>query len=326
MRRVKRSDVAARAGVSETIVSYVINGNRYVDKEKKERVLKAVEELGYHPNPVARSLKGKESRHYLFIADDLVSEYFGSIIKEMEKYAADGGLLISLCSDNGDPGFVERVCAWEFDGIVVASATISLGDIQRLIDTSMPVVVLSVNEYPVFKGSYGLIYTGIKEGAKQLAGIFREQGKRRIAYVASKFSGPVNESDFRYQGYLEAIGDQERVVIDDIADNDALAEKLVRIHRETGFDALICRTDTIAAECMRILAGMGLKVPSDVAVAGFNNSRFTEYLTPTLTSVGMDKAAIASSAMDVFRKLREGWSGGAYEVRLETRIYRRGSA
>ena len=56
---VTRKDIALEAGVSETIVSYVMNNNRYVDKEKRKRVLEAVEKLGYRPNPIARALKGK---------------------------------------------------------------------------------------------------------------------------------------------------------------------------------------------------------------------------------------------------------------------------
>ena len=86
--RVTRRDVALRAGVSETVVSYVLNANRYVDSEKKERVLRAVRELGYFPSPVARALKGKDAHHVLFIVDDMISEYFGSIISEMEKLVA----------------------------------------------------------------------------------------------------------------------------------------------------------------------------------------------------------------------------------------------
>lgn len=57
---VTRKDVAQRAGVSETIVSYVLNNNRYVDKTKRERVMQAVKELNYHPNSIARALKGKK--------------------------------------------------------------------------------------------------------------------------------------------------------------------------------------------------------------------------------------------------------------------------
>lgn len=63
---VTRKDVAQRAGVSETIVSYVLNNNRYVDKTKRERVMQAVKELNYHPNSIARALKGKNEPYCLY--------------------------------------------------------------------------------------------------------------------------------------------------------------------------------------------------------------------------------------------------------------------
>ena len=94
--RVTRADVAELAGVSETIVSYVMNNNRYVAKDKRERVEEAVRLLNYRPNNVARALKGKPSNQILFIADHITNEYFASIVNEMDQYAYDAGYLISL--------------------------------------------------------------------------------------------------------------------------------------------------------------------------------------------------------------------------------------
>ena len=71
--KVTRKDVAREAGVSETIVSYVLNKNRYVKEEKRQRVLEAVEKLQYQPNNIARALHGKGSRQILFIAEELLS-------------------------------------------------------------------------------------------------------------------------------------------------------------------------------------------------------------------------------------------------------------
>ena len=87
--RVTRADVAKMAGVSETIVSYVINNNRYVAMEKRKRVEEAVRALNYRPNNIARALKGKHSNQILFIADHITNEYFASIVSEMDKYAYD---------------------------------------------------------------------------------------------------------------------------------------------------------------------------------------------------------------------------------------------
>lgn len=93
--RVTRADVARLAGVSETIVSYVTNNNRYVAKEKRQKVEEAIRILNYRPNNLARALKGKRSNQIIFIADHITNEYFSSIVSEMDKYAYESGYLIS---------------------------------------------------------------------------------------------------------------------------------------------------------------------------------------------------------------------------------------
>ena len=79
LRTVTRKDIAKAAGVSETVVSYVINGNRYVKEAKRQRVEEAIKELNYRPND-GTGAKGKRSHHILFIADDITGEYFGKLI------------------------------------------------------------------------------------------------------------------------------------------------------------------------------------------------------------------------------------------------------
>ena len=86
-RKVTRKDVAEEAGVSETIVSYVLNKNRYVKEEKRQRVLEAVEKLQYQPNNIARALHGKGSLQILFIAEELSSGYFSEMVSQMSRDA-----------------------------------------------------------------------------------------------------------------------------------------------------------------------------------------------------------------------------------------------
>ena len=121
--RVTRADVAKAAGVSETIVSYVVNNNRYVAKEKRQRVEEAIRALNYRPNNMARALKGKKSNQILFIADHITNEYFSSIVSAMDQYAYEAGYLISLCANRNTPEFVSQVISRQYDGIIVSSAS-----------------------------------------------------------------------------------------------------------------------------------------------------------------------------------------------------------
>ena len=144
---VTRKDIALEAGVSETIVSYVINNNRYVDKEKRKRVLEAVEKLGYRPNPIARALKGKRMNHILFITDQLISEHFSLLLSELEKNAYDLGYIISLCGNRNTRQFVDDIIGRCYDGVIISSISFPEEYIQQLIDANISVVLIVTVSY-----------------------------------------------------------------------------------------------------------------------------------------------------------------------------------
>ena len=323
MKSVTRKDIAIEAGVSETIVSYVINGNRYVDAEKKKRVLEAVEKLGYRPSPIARALKGKTSNHVLFIADDMKSEYFGIIIGEMEKRLSGKGYMISLSADEGDPSFVRRVLDWNFDGVIVGSKTMDNFSIQTLISSGIPTVILAINEYPVFEGRYGIIYTGLKQGASDAVKAMRKTGRKKIAYVDSLSSREVLSTDYRYQGYLESV--EDKVVISGASSQEELAIKVRDAYRKEHFDGILARTDTVALYAIKALKDIGVSVPSDVSVIGFNNSKMCEYTSPTLSSVRIRQDLIAESALSLLLRIRDKEQDTVLKAELRTDLITRES-
>lgn len=323
MKSVTRKDIAREAGVSETIVSYVINDNRYVDAEKKKRVLAAVEKLGYRPSPIARALKGKTSNHVLFIADDMMSEYFGIIIGEMEKRLSGKGYMISLSADKGDPSFVKKVLDWNFDGVIVGSRTMDQRSIQTLISSSIPTVLLAINEYPVFEGRYGVIYTGLKGGAIDAVSAMKKIGRTKIVYIDSLSEKYVLPTDYRYQGYCQVV--QEPLVISGVPTQEALEIKVRDLYRKEHFDGILARTDSVALYAIRALKDLGVKVPDDVSVVGFNNSKMCEYTSPTLSSVIIRQDLIAESALNLMLELRNEGDVQVLRSELKTELIKRES-
>ena len=123
--KVTRKDVAREAGVSETIVSYVLNKNRYVKEEKRQRVLEVVEKLQYHPNNIARALHGKGSLQILFIAEELSSGYFSELVSQMSRDAYRRGYMISLCESQEEDEFVSQILSRQFDGLFVSASGVT---------------------------------------------------------------------------------------------------------------------------------------------------------------------------------------------------------
>jgi DNA-binding LacI/PurR family transcriptional regulator len=318
MKRVTRRDVAEKAGVTETIVSYVVNDNRYVDKEKRERVEEAIKELGYRPSPMARALKGKKTGHILFIADDLKSEHFGSIICEMEKLASGQGLIVSLCKDSDDPSFLQSVQDWLFDGIIIGSATISDAMIQNILDIGVPTVLFEIRKFPVFSGTYGTINSGLYEGTRDCLRLLEGKGRTRIAFVSS-VGQRLEDDDFRYQGYKDCVPEGKRIVIRDAEDEEMLFWMVQEMYRTDGFDALFCRTDVSACIAVKALEAMGVHVPSNVAVVGCNDSLVGRFLDPPLTSIHIRRDLLAKNALSMLEQLKKKASL-PLKVRLQTEL------
>lgn len=312
-RRVTRADVAKAAGVSETIVSYVVNNNRYVDKEKRQKVEEAIRELHYRPNNVARALKGKNSNHIIFIADQITNEHFSQLISEMDKYAYDMGYLISLCANRNNEEFVSQILSRQYDGVIISSISFSQEHIRRLIDAQLPVVLLLNRDYSDLPGA-GKIGTGLYTGAKECVRHLCELGRRHILYLdrfsaRSHFSGM---EDLRYRGFVEQMHEsglpfsQENIITGcKTAQEVSLAIKK-RIERD-GFpaDAIFGRNDRLACIGMQAVTALGRQIPGDIAVIGFDNSSLSQYTNPTLTTVEMQRGPIGKAAIQMLHQMIE---------------------
>ena len=201
-----RADVAREANVSETIVSYVMNNNRYVAAEKRKRVLEAAEKLNYSPNNMALALSGKDSKQLLFIVDTPESERLGSMLGSLDKYAYEKGSVVTLCACRNDESFVSR----RFDGIVISSKKIPEKFVRRFVQAGIPTVLLLTRNYRI-KTGVGKIGTGLRSGAEGCVKYFYEMGRRNIIYLdrVSQENIFSDLSDSRLQGFaaqMEAFG------------------------------------------------------------------------------------------------------------------------
>ena len=203
--RVTRADVAKLAGVSETIVSYVINNNRYVAKEKRVRVEEAISALSYRPNNVARALKGKHSNQILFIADQITNEYFSRIVSEMDKYAYEAGYLISLCANRNTPEFVSQVISRQYDGIIISSTSFPTEYVTELDNAGIPVVMFKHRRRQKLPERVAVLASGLYTGARDCVSHLAETGRENIIYIdrISRRGNRSTEDDLRLSGFMD---------------------------------------------------------------------------------------------------------------------------
>lgn len=310
-KKVTRKDVAELAGVSETVVSYVINNNRYVDKVKREKVEQAIRKLHYRPNNIARALKGKSTNHIVFIADQIVTEHFSLLVRELDQNAYDRGYMISLCENRNTEKFVSEIISRQYDGIIISSISFPNKFVQEFISANIPVVLLQNRDYSNVKGA-GIIDNGLYEGAKECVRFLQERNRKNILYI-DRFSTHNHFSDMndlRYRGFVEQMRESglsqepEKQVITGCTTGQEVAQK-VKEYIRSGHkvDAIFGRNDKMACIAMHAVQDMGLRVPEDVAVLGFDNSTLGQYVTPSITSMSICRQDIAKAAVEMLQQM-----------------------
>lgn len=328
-KQVTRADVARHAGVSETIVSYVMNNNRYVDKEKRRRVEESIGQLHYRPNNIARALKGKSSKHLIFIADQIANEHFSQLIVEMDHYAYNQGYLISLCANRNSEEFVSQIISRQFDGIIISSISLPEKYINQFIAAHIPVVLLKNRDYSGIAGA-GLIDTGLYSGAKKCVRHLAARGRRHILYL-DRFSIRDNFSttdDLRLRGFLEQMEesglDSTQSMISGCHDPHEIVMR-IKEHIATGLpvDAIFGRNDRLACLGIEAARELNKRIPQDIAVIGFDNSSLSQYTYPRLTTMQMQRAEIGKAAIEMLHSMIEG--NPPRQVSFDTQLIHRES-
>lgn len=326
-----RKDVAELAGVSETIVSYVLNDNRYVAQEKRERVLKAVKELNYRPSSIARALKGKGTNSILFICDNVSNEHFGKIVDEIDYLTYDRDVMISLLRSRNDDRFVRQILSRSFDGIVISSTSFDEKYVLQLIDSGVPVVLLMNKNYHRVGNRAAKIYTGLEQGMKDAVNLLNKLGRQHILYIdrVSVHRNYSTMEDWRYGGFLTQMQECGYHVSGDnvlvgYETEEQMAEGLKqRLQDGLQVDAIIGRNDTLACVAMYAVEQFGLRVPEDVMVIGFDDSRVSRISSPGMTSVAIDRRAIAEEILKAFDAMAKGSTPP--EVYLNSKLIQRAS-
>ena len=304
-RRATRKDVAELAGVSETIVSYVVNQNRYVKEEKRQRVLAAMEELNYRPNWFARALKGKSCKHIVLLIDRIRTEAFGELVSDIETCSGDLGYMVSVSIISNTEEYVNRIIDWQIDGVIISSINFSEKYIQKLVDKGIPVILLQNRSYKHVKGA-ARINTGLYEGTRKSVHYLLQSGCKKVIYVDrvsvhGHFSGP---SDFRYAGYIDEMKQNncEPRIISHCATPGDLQERLIAEMAQNPFDGVFGRNDEIASIVMNTLIRKGYHVPNDVSIIGLDNTTYSKISFPTLSTLCQERGKIARTAIQMIEE------------------------
>jgi LacI family transcriptional regulator len=314
-------DVAGRAGVHPATASRALNPETriLVSEETTRRVLAAADELGYRPNPVARSLRTRRSHTVGVLIPDLNNPLFPPIVRGLDDRLAAAGYVALIGNTDGD-GERERLVfqqmrARHVDGMVLATAHLSdplLADATR---AGLPVVLMNrlAEDY-----SFPSVSVDNERGIRMAVTHLAALGHRRIAHIA----GPqeVSTGLNRYRGFLTAMAacglpvDPGQVTF---ARSFSLEEG-ARCCRElldspARCTAVAAGNDMLALGCYAALDAAGLTCPGDMSVVGFNDMPFIDLLRPPLTTVRFPHYQVGTEAAQLLLE-RIGGLGGPVKI------------
>jgi DNA-binding LacI/PurR family transcriptional regulator len=331
MNRPTLDDVARIAGVSAKTVSNALLDRRGVSEATRERVRAAAAQVGYAVNRAGRGLASGRTGRIAVVVPNLYQPYFAEIAERLILQLADHGYTSTLRVAHDAAAEVDAVAGRttrDADGVIVCPHAIN-ARLLKGVTPPRPVVQLG-------GGPTGLLDTvvmGEHAGVKAVTAHLLATGRRRVALVWNGPSGHTPGGG-RYEGYAAALAeagiepDPTLFAVGSDWDRRASGyEAMIGLLR-TGadFDAVLCFNDALAVGVLRALRSHGVRVPDDVAVAGFDNTDEAQFTVPPLTSASPEQAEMVAAAVRMLDERLVGYAGPAREVHTGAHLVVRASS
>ncbi|HZY72580.1 MAG TPA: LacI family DNA-binding transcriptional regulator [Edaphobacter sp.] len=307
-------DVASFAGVSLGTVSAVLNNNGRVSASTRAHVQAAIASLGYRPDLYASNLARRHTRVLGLLVSNLQNPFFAETAQAMEDEAARYGYRISLTASNFSPdqhrAAVKQLLGARIAGLAIITSEDD-GASRQLIDASgVPAVFLDVGK-PAANSAILRVDSrgGMKAAVKHLI----ELGHRDLLFVrnSQEASGPPLLSHrLRDQGFAAAV---RSCAIEGLKTNivdvrgpgaDAGEQAIASVFGKIRFTAVIAITDMVAMGVYRGLQARGVRIPREVSVVGFDNTYFSRFLNPPLTTVDVSRSDLSRLTIESLLKRR----------------------
>ena len=331
-RRVTSQQVARRAGVSRTTVSFVLNDvpGSNISEETRHKVVQAAAELGYVPNAAARSLASGQTLTLGLVishAEHLkVDAFIPQLLYSLSKASHGYGyrVLLETVADVSRPdAYTHLVRGQHIDGLIVLNSRSDDNQLPELIRRTFPVVLLGFRQWPGLEAQTYTVETNSLEASQRATRHLIALGHQRIAHIT--FSPEVYlATQERHQGYRKAL-EEAHLTYDprliefgnySAASGYAAMNKLLR--RRPRPTAVFAGNDTIALGAIGAIHQAGLRIPHDIAIVGYDDIPTAPYLTPPLTTIRSSASEHGQRAVEMLSQLMQGTPPRENRVVIET--------
>lgn len=301
---VSLKTIAQKCGVSTATVSKALNDQKDISEETKNRIRKTAESLGYFPNAAARALKTNRSHNLGVLFEEeagrgLTHEYFSGVLNGLKVQAEklDYDItFINTCFENRKMSYYEHCRYRNFDGVAIVCADYNDPDVLELMNGDLPVVTVDY----VHHNCTAVISNNI-QGMESLVKYIYGQGHRKIAYIHGQDSSYVTKD--RLASFYRTMDELGLTVRDDyirtaeyLETKEAAKQTRELLNLEEPPTCIIYPDDTSLIGGRNVIIEMGLRIPKDISVAGYDGTRMSQLLHPKLTTIKQDTELIGGEA------------------------------
>lgn len=285
-------EIAKKLNVSVSTVSRALKDSPELHPDTKKRIVEMAQSMNYQPNLLAQSLRISKSKVLGIIVPEITSHFFSSNISGIQDTAYKRGYNVMICQSNEsfeqEKSNIKILVSSQVDGLLISLSreTKTFDHLKELYDREIPFILFDrvTEEIPV-----STVTVDDAHGAYQVVKHLLEQGCKKIAYI----SGPEDLyiSKKRKEGYLKALAefgipeDQSRVLISDLNQETNKKIALELVHSTDRPDAIFAIFDPLAVDVMMVLKENGIRIPQDIALAGFTDNPTSAVVEPSLTTV-----------------------------------------
>jgi len=323
-------DVARKAGVSISTVSRVINESKIVKPETHERVMKAIDELGYKPNAIARSLKIKNTKTIGILIPDISNQFYPEVVRGIEDIANMYEYNIFLCNTDQDKEkeiqYFDVMAEKQVDGIVFIGNSVSSELHHKFKVYGIPIMLIGTNCEDI--PSVTIDHVG---ASKAMVKYLLKKGHDRIGLITGKKTDPITH-DARIQGYRLALEEkglpfQEELILEGGHRFKSGYEGGKQfLEMENPPSAIFVANDEMAIGAMRAALEQGISIPDEMAIVGFDNIDMAGKVYPALTTVAQPMYEMGAIGMRVLTKILNEESLDTHNVVLDFSLLERESS
>jgi DNA-binding LacI/PurR family transcriptional regulator len=299
-------DVAELAQVSVRTVSNVVSGYEHVSDRMRVRVLRAIEELDYRPNPIARTLRTGRTGVLALVVPEIDVPYFSQLARDVINAAAELGYRVMIDQTGHDHQRERELLTGGdrtmlFDGILFSPLVTKAELLEMNTASGMPLVLLGEHD---FDGRYDHVAIDNVRAAYDAVTHLTDAGRRRIGAIGTQPAEDYATPQQRAAGYRQALDDaglDYAVALTrdaahySRAEGYAAAQELLALPELP--DAIFCYSDLLAMGAIRAIFDAGLSVPDDIAIIGIDDIEEGRYSRPSLSTVSLDTPFIAAQAV-----------------------------